>query len=318
MRRREFVAGLGLLPFLPYACEPRRPALALALATADTESHVVVLNAATGRVRARLATLEEPRSIEWAGGGRAVVAHTSSGAVSLLEGPPMRVRRVLRGMAEPRYTAVAPDPRHAYVTDSDRGELVVIDLERGRVVGGGDVGALARHLTISPDGRTLWVALGSKAPGIAVVDVSEPRRPRSRGLLRPPFLAHDVVCSPGGRRLWVSSGDRSQLAIYAPGRRRALAVPSAGLPPQHVSVGAGRAYVASGDDGSLAVQRIADGHVLGRTAVAKGSYNVQHGGGRVITPSLEDGTVTIVGELGEVIGRTRVAPAAHDACVIEP
>jgi len=315
MRRREFVAGLGLLPFLPFACAPRRPALALA--TADTQSHVVVLDPATGRVRARLATVDEPRSIEAAGGGRAVVAHTSSGAVSLLEGPPMRVRRVLRGMAEPRYTAVAPDARHAYVTDSDRGELVVIDLERGRVVGGGDVGALARHLTISPDGRTLWVALGSKAPGIAVVDVSEPRRPRSRGLLRPPFLAHDVVCSPNGGRLWVSSGDRSQLAIYAPGRRRPLAVLSAGLPPQHVSFGAGRAYVASGDDGSLAVQRIADGHVLGRTAVAKGSYNVQHGGGCVITPSLDDGTVTIVGELGKVVSRTQVAPAAHDACVIE-
>src|SRR5215213_5399725 len=127
MRRREFVAGLGLLPFLPYACEPRRPALALALATADTESHVVVLDAATGHVRARLGTIDEPRGIESAGGGRAVVAHTSSGAVSLLEGPPMRVRRVLRGMAEPRYTAITPNQKLAYVTDSGTGEVVVID-----------------------------------------------------------------------------------------------------------------------------------------------------------------------------------------------
>jgi DNA-binding beta-propeller fold protein YncE len=313
MRRREFLAGLGLLPFLPYACEPRRPALALA--TADTESHVVVLNAATGRVRARLATTEEPRSIESAGGG-AVVAHTSSGAVSLLEGPPMRVRRVLRGMAEPRYTAVAPDGKLAYVTDSGTGELVVIDLERGRVTGGGEVGALARHLTISPDGRTMWVALGSKAPAIAVVDLSQPRRPKPRALLRPPFLAHDVVCSPRGRRLWVSSGDRSQLAIYAPGRRRPLAVLSAGLPPQHVSFGAGRAFVASGDDGSLQVQRIGDGHLLAHATVAKGSYNVQHGAGLVITPSLDDGTVTIAAESGRVVARTRVAPAAHDACLV--
>ena len=92
----------------------------------------------------------------------------------------MRVRRVLRGMSEPRYTAIAPDARHAYVTDSGTGELVVIDLERGRVVGGAEVGALARHLAIAPDGRTLWVALGSKAPAVAVVDLSEPRRPRAR------------------------------------------------------------------------------------------------------------------------------------------
>jgi DNA-binding beta-propeller fold protein YncE len=229
---------------------------------------------------------------------------------------PVRVRRVLRGMAEPRYTAVAPDGRLAYVTDSARGELLVVDLERGRLVGGGEVGALARHLTIAPDGRTLWVALGKRAPAVAVVDLSEPRRPRASGLLHPPFLAHDVACSPGGRRLWISSGDRNALALYAPGRARPLAVLPAGTPPQHVSFGAGRAYVASGDDGSLQVQRVGDGRALARTAVAKGSYNVQHGAGRVITPSLDDGTVTIVGEGGRVMARAQIAPAAHDACLI--
>ncbi|MEA2364397.1 MAG: hypothetical protein QOD71_3542 [Thermoleophilaceae bacterium] len=323
MRRREFVGGLGaplLLSLFPGGC--RRPGVAarrgapLALATADTESHVAVLNAVTGRVRARVATVEEPRSIESAGASRAVVAHTTSGAVTLLEGVPVGVRRVLRGMAEPRYTAVAPGGSHAYVTDSARGEVVVIDLERGRVVGGAEVGALARHITIAPDGRTLWVALGKRAPAVAVVDLSDPRRPRARGLLRPPFLAHDVACSPGGRRLWITSGDRDRLALYARGRAHPLAVLPAGTPPQHVSFGSGRAYVASGDDGSLAVQRIGDGQALGHTAVAKGSYNVQHGAGRVVTPSLDDGTVTIVGESGRVIARTRIAPAAHDACLI--
>jgi DNA-binding beta-propeller fold protein YncE len=277
---------------------------------------VVVLDAATGRVRARLATVAEPRSIEWAGGTRAVVAHTTSGAVSLLEGAPVRVRRVLRGMGEPRYTAVAPGGSHAYVSDSARGEVLVIDLERGRVVGGAEVGALARHLTIAPDGRTLWVALGKRAPAVAIVDLSDPRRPRARGLLHPPFLAHDVACSPGGRRLWITSGDRDRLALYAPGRAKPIAVLPAGAPPQHVSFGAGRAYVASGDDGSLRVQRAGDGHRLAHAAVPKGSYNVQHGAGRVVTPSLDDGTVTILGETGRVVAQTRIAPAAHDACLI--
>lgn len=315
MRRREFLATLGLLPLLPYACERRGPTLALA--TADTESHVAVLNAATGHVRARVATVEGPRSIEAAGGTRTVVAHTDAGAISLLEGVPVRVRRVLRGMTEPRYTAVAPGGSHAYVTDSARGEVVVIDLDRGRVIGGAEVGALARHLTIAPDGRTLWVALGKRAPAVAVIDLSDPRRPRARGLLRPPFLAHDVACSPGGRRLWISSGDRGRLALYVPGRAQPIAVRPAGAPPQHVSFGASRAYVASGDDGSLQIQRIGDGRVLTRTAVAKGSYNVQHGAGLVVTPSLDDGTVTIAGENGRVIARTRIAPAAHDACLIQ-
>lgn len=317
MRRREFIAALGLLPLFPYGCRLQRGRgrPTLALATADTESHVAVLDAATGRVRRRVPTVEGPRSIEWAGGNRAVVAHTEQGAVSLLDGT--RVRRVLRGIAEPRYTAVAPGGRLAYVTDSARGEVLVIDLERARLIGGAEVGALARHVTIAPDGRSLWVALGKQARDVAVIDLSERRRPRVRQLLRPPFLAHDVACSPDGRRLWISSGDRGKLALYVPGRTEPLAVLPTGAPPQHVSFGGGLAYVASGDDGSLAVQRIGDGRQLGRTAVAKGSYNVQHGGGLVVTPSLDDGTVTILSRTGRVLSRTRIAPAAHDACLIE-
>ena len=315
MRRREFIAALGLLPFLPDGCQRRRRP-ALALATADTESHVAVLDVDTGRVRRRVATVEGPRSIEWAGGSRTVVAHTDAGALSLLDGA--TVRRVLRGVAEPRYTAVAPGGRLAYVTDSARGEVVVLDLERGRLVGGAEVGALARHLTIAPDGRTLWVALGKRAAEVAVVDLSAPRRPRVRRLLRPPFLAHDVACSPGGRRLWISSGDRGQLALYARGAAKPLAVLPAGSPPQHVSFGARFAYVASGEDGSVRVQRIGDGRRVAGARVATGSYNVQHGAGVVITPSLDDGTVTILGEGGRVLSRTRIAPAAHDACPLPP
>src|SRR3954453_16182257 len=113
MRRREFIAALGLLPFLPDGCRGRRGP-ALALATADTESHVAVLDVATGRVRKRVATVEGPRSIGGAGGGRVVVAPPDGGALSLLDGPTMR--RVLRGLAEPRYTAVAPEGGLAYVT----------------------------------------------------------------------------------------------------------------------------------------------------------------------------------------------------------
>ena len=325
MHRREFLAALAaplLLPLAPDACGPRlagtvarRRRPVVALATADTESHVAVVSAGSGRVRFRVATLAEPRSIEAAGGGRAIVAHTTSGALTLLEGSPVRVRRVLRGVAEPRYTAVSPDGRHAYVTDSARGELAIVDLERGRVVGGAEVGALARHLAIAPDGRTLWVALGTKAPAIAVVDVTDARRPRPRGRLVPPFLAHDIGCSPGGRRVWVTSGDRHQLALYVPGRAKPLAVLPTGAPPQHVSFGAGRAYIASGDDGMLQVRRIRDGRVLAATGIPLGSYNVQHGAGRVVTPSLERGTVTVVGQGGRVLASRRIAAAAHDACL---
>jgi len=165
--RRAFMGlGLAALPALAgwRASAGRAP---LALATADTEAHLVVVGLAGGEVQRRLATVEDPRSIESGPGGHVVVAHPTAGAVSLLTMRPVRVRRVLRGLGAPRYTAIAPDGRHAFVSDGSRGELVVVDLARGRIVAGVEVGAGARHLSLDPAGRTLWIALGSSAAACA-------------------------------------------------------------------------------------------------------------------------------------------------------
>ncbi|MEA2126463.1 MAG: hypothetical protein QOI80_3245, partial [Solirubrobacteraceae bacterium] len=290
MRRRDFVV-LSAGSLLTRGCGTA--GATVVLVTADTESHVAVVTPTSGRVRARVATREGPRSIEAAPGARAVVAHTTEGVVTLLEGRPPRVRRVLHGFTAPRYTAIHPGGRWAYVSDSAEGAVQVIDLVRGGVVGGAVVGDLARHITIAPDGRTLHVVLGTRARTVAVVDVSEPTAPRLRGHLNPPFLAHDVACTPDGRNLWVSSGDRRELSIYAVGARAPLAVLPAGAPPQHVTFAGTRAYVASGDDGTLEVRRASDGRLQRRTAVPVGSYNVQRGAGWVATPSLELGTLVV-------------------------
>jgi DNA-binding beta-propeller fold protein YncE len=317
MDRREFL-GLGLAAVPALAVLPRAVAREpLALVTADLEAHVVVAGLADGRVRARVATLPGPRSIEAAPGGRAVVAHADAGAVSLLGGRPVRVRRVLRGFGQPRYTAVAPGGRHAFVSDSGHGEVAVLDLERERVLTRVAVGALARHLTLSPDGRTLLVALGSSAPAIAVVDVADRRHPRLRGRLAVPFLAHDVGFSPSARRVWVTAGRERRIAVLpAPGQRGRTLLLGADDAPQHVSLGHGVAYVTSGDGGSLRVHALADGRVLGSARIPRGSYNVQWAGGRVLTPSLGAGTLTVLDAAGAVVVRRRVARAAHDACVV--
>jgi DNA-binding beta-propeller fold protein YncE len=312
--RRAFVGlGLAALPALAgwRTAAAREP---LVLATADTEAHVVVVGLASGRVQRRLATVVDPRSIESGPGGHVVVAHPAAGAVSLLSARPTRVRRVLRGLGAPRYTAIARDGRHAFVSDGARGELVVIDLERRRIAGGVEVGAGARHLSLDPAGRTLWIALGSSAAAIAVVDVAEPRRPRLRRRVHPPFLAHDVAFSPSGRRVWVTAGRERRLAV----------LPAAGGPPvllgadeapQHVSFGRGVAFVASGDGASLRVHDLVRGGVRRTTRIAYGSYNVQGGAGAVVTPSLSRGILTILDGSGRPRHEVRVAPAAHDAAI---
>ena len=321
MRRRELLlAAVAAAPVLV-----GRPAAAgagrapLALATADTEGFVAVVDLAAGRRVGRVATLDGPRSIEARGRGPVVVAHTTAGAVTLLErrGDRLARRRVLRGFDEPRYTAVSPDGRPAYVTDSGTGEVAVLDLLRGRVLRRVAVGALARHVTLDPAGRTLWVALGSSARRIVVVDVAaDPERPRVVRRIAPPFLAHDVGFTPGGRRVWVTAGHERRMAVYAARGAHPIRILAADAAPQHVTFGAGRAFVASGEGPTVAVHGLRDGARLRRTPTPLGSYNVQQAAGRVLTPSLSHGTLTVLAPDGRVVHEVAVAAAAHDACVV--
>jgi hypothetical protein len=319
MNRRDFLAaGLAVAPL---AAGPRLPVLAarpprLALATADTEAHVAVVSLASHRVVHRVRTVEGPRSIQAGAGTVALIGHADAGVVTLLEGRPPRVRRVLRGFSQPRYTVFTPDGRHALVTDSGTGELAAIDVERGRVLRRVAVGPLARHLTIDPAGRRLWIALGSSAATIAVVDVTDPARPRVSRRVHPPFLVHDVGFTPSGRRVWVTAGRDATLAVYPAGGDRPTHLLAADLAPQHITFGPSLAYVASGKGRSVRLHSLADGRLLRTARVRLGSYNVQRSDGAVLTPSLNDGTLTILDRHGRVVADPRVARAAHDACVV--
>lgn len=316
MNRRELLHGAAaaglLLAAAPDALARHLGGTPVALVTADTEGHVAVVGLSEGRVMQRIATPGGPRSIQTVG-RTAVVAHTDGAAVTLVDGPGLRVRRVLRGFGAPRYTAAGPDGRIAYVTDSARGEIAVLDLVRDRVVHRTEVGGPARHVTAF--GETLWTALGTKAERIAVLDLSEPTRPRLAGHVVPPFLAHDVGFTPRGARVWVTSGDRGRVAAYEAGTRRRLFAFAADAPPQHVTFLAGRAYVTSGDDATMRIHAL-DGRVLRIRAIPQDSYNVQEGWGVVLTPSLSQGTLCVVDARGAMRNRLRVAPSSHDACFL--
>lgn len=312
MDRRQFLLGAGALVLAPrIRAAPARP---VALVTADLESRLVAVDLPDGRVRGYVDTLAYPRSVERVD-ETAVVAHSDIGAVTLVHGPTLSVRHVLHDFGEPRYTAGHPDARHAYVTDAARGEVVALDVEAGRVLCREAVGPRARHVSIDRTGRTLWIALGTKAEELAVVDVSDRARPRLVRRFRPPFLAHDVAFAPDGRRAWVSSGDRNQLAVYEVARARVLATPYGDAPPQHVTFAGDLVYVTSGWSGTLRVHRV-DGRPLARTVVPVGSYNVQQTMGWVVTPALGHGYVTVCDERGRIRLSERIARSSHDACIV--
>ena len=256
----------------------------------------------------------------------AVVAHTTSGRLSIVHAPSLSVRRVVDGFVEPRYTAVLPaDPGaavwparsrpFAFVTDSGRREVVTVDVVAGRVTARTAVPGPARHVTLSPDATTVWTALGPKADRIAVLAVDERRRTRLVRTIDPPAPAHDVVFAPGGKHVWVTSGGARRMWVYEVGGRRPVAELRADAPPQHVAFVDGLAFVASGDDGTLRVHR-PDGALVHEAALPVGSYNVTFGWQRAVSPSLDRGTVALVDMRGRVRTVRRVARAAHDACVV--
>jgi hypothetical protein len=266
----------------------RRPPAPRAYVTADLESHVAVVDLVGGRIVRRIPTRPGPRSIERIG-DRYVVAHTSVGAVSILGHAELE-------LDEPRYTA--GDDRYAFVTDSGSAQVVAIDVVRGAIVGRVRLKLWPRHVTRV--GPTLWVALGTASPELAVVDIRDPRRPELLRYVRPGLDAHDVNVSPTGS-LWLTSGDAPTIAV----RGRRLAADAA---PQHVTFAHGRAYVTSGDTGSLRIYDERAARLLRVVHVPVGSYNVQHVADDVVTPSLNAGTLTVVGGV-----RVRVARSCHDA-----
>lgn len=316
--RRELLAAALAAP-VALALDPLAYAArlggSLVLVTADLESHVVVLDPSSARTLARIRTTAGPRSIESVDSRTAVVAHTEHGLVSILDAAAREIRAELDDFAAPRYTAVHPARAIAYVTDSASEEVVALDASRGTVLWRTRVPGPARHVSISPDGQTIWTALGTKAARIALLDASNPRRPSFVRTIAPPFLAHDVVFSPDGRFVWVTSGSERRIALYRAGSRRPARILAGDAPPQHVTFGGGRAFVASGDDGTVRRHRL-DGELVRETRVPIGSYNVTFGSGRLVTPSLDQGTVSLLDRNGRVRAVRRIARAAHDACVV--
>ena len=318
MNRREFVAAAVTVPFAlaaePLAFAARLGGSAVACVTADLESHVVVLDLERAGILARIRTAPGPRSIEAVDRGTAVIAHTEHGVVSLFEAGPWRVRSELHDFEAPRYTAVHPTRRVAYVTDSAREEVVALDTARGGVLWRTSVPGPARHVSISPDGSAVWTALGTAARRIAILDSTNPSRPRLVRTIAPPFPAHDVVFAPSGGRVWITSGTERRIAVYGGDLRPARILP-ADASPQHVTFARDEVFVASGDDGSVRRHRL-DGELVRETRVPVGSYNVTFGHGHVVTPSLGRGTVSLLDCNGSLRAVQQVARAAHDACVL--
>jgi DNA-binding beta-propeller fold protein YncE len=321
MNRRELLLAAAAAPValaLPKAASAAaRGGTPLALVTADSDDRVLAVRLTDMRVVRSLAVPDHPAGIEAVDLLRsALVLSQASGTVTVLDAVRPLVRKVLGGFQSPRYAAADPRGQYAYVSDDAAGQVIAIDVPRARVIGRVEVGAGARHITISRDGLRVVSSLGSKAPRLAVVDVSNPRRPRLERTFPADDLAHDVGFSLDGRLLWISSGVDRRLSIHDAHSLRRLHVVAGDAAPQHVTFDelAGVVYVASGASGTLRTHRLADGKVLRTRTVTEGSYNVCALSGRVVTPSLDSGRLTLLDFRG--LRSVHLTAHAHDACIV--
>ena len=284
--------------------------------TADLESHVVVLDLATaaivsadprpapGRAASSPSTTGRPSSRTREHGVVTLArrrdeprcASSSTASPSRATPPCIRARRS-RTSPTPRARRSSPSTPDAAASWRARVSRALRGTSRS-----------------SPDGRTLWTALGTKAERVAVLDTTIRGARGSSARSRRRSSLTTSSSRPTASRLG-HVRRRARIAVYA-----ATAAPDRrSSPPEHRrstsrSRGA-KAFVASGDDGTVRLHRL-DGELVREARVPVGSYNVDVRLGRRRHAVARRGTVSVLDATRRVRGRREVARAAHDACIV--
>jgi DNA-binding beta-propeller fold protein YncE len=211
--------------------------------------------------------------------------------VTLLAWHSLRPIKVFHGFRDPQVARIAPGDRFAYVADGGTGDVSVIDLARQRIVDRLHVGAGAHHMSFSPDGKRLWIALSEVATTIVRLDTSDLLRPVIVGRLHPRFPGHSIGFAPDGRTVWVSSARAPYVTVYSTATAQVVKVLRAARAPQEVAFSGARALLTSGYGSSLRAFLWRSYRRLGAVRMPFGSFNLAVYGGRVVTASLFTGQV---------------------------
>ncbi len=264
----------------------------VAIVTAETSNQVIALSLGPhgGHVLKRV-HLVDPLMVAAPLDGPAVVV-SPTGTVTLLAPNSLRPIKVWRNFRAPEIAKIAPGDRLAYVADGGTGDISVIDLAERRIVDRVWVGLQAHHMSFSPDGKRLWIALGETATTLVRLDTSNLRKPRVVARIQPRYTSHDVVFAPDGRTVWVSSSAAPFVTVYGAATGKVVKVIPAAKAPQHFAFSGARVLITSGYGSSLQAILWRTYRRLGTVAMPYGSFNLAMFGGQVVTASLLTGYVT--------------------------
>jgi hypothetical protein len=303
----------GLLLLVPGASAAAQSGRPVAIVAAETSNEVIAVSLGPhGGHVLRRAHLVDPLMVASPLHGPAVVLSPATGTVTLLAWHSLRPLKVFHGFRDPQVARIAPGDRFAYVADGGAGTLTVIDLARLRIVQRLYVGVGAHHMSFSPDGTRLWIALSEVATTIVRLDTSDLSRPRIVARLRPRFPGHSVGFAPDGRTVWISSARAPYVTVYSAATGKVVKVVRAARAPQEVAFSGARALLTSGYGSSLEAVLWRTYRRLGTVRMPYGSFNLATFGGQVVTSSLFTGQVVeLRGGTLHRFWTTKVAPATR-------
>jgi DNA-binding beta-propeller fold protein YncE len=282
--------------------------------TAETRNKLLAVDLRSGRVSRQVALAADPENVVV---GRVVVVVSPAGrTVTLLNPITLHVITALHGYTAPHIPAIAPDHRYAYVTDDGAGTVSAIQLSDAKQVGRVPVGPGAHHLTFSPDGTRLWIALGETARTIVVLDTSNAAHPRVLRRFAPSFAVHDLLFSPDGRAVWMSAANGPDVTVIDPRTLSPLFHVRVGAPPQHIAFGQSVAYLTSGYGGTIEEVNATTGRIVARASPPYGSFELDAADGYVATSSLLRGTLAIYDARLRLQRTVQLAPVTRDLAIL--
>jgi len=203
----------------PEAFDVSRDGRTLYVSNEET-AEASIVDAASGRVRAAVAVGGEPEGVRLRPDGKFVyVTSEADNAVFVVDPARDRVVRRIATPPRPRVVVFSADGKRAYVSSENGAAVTIVDALAHVAIGRvaipstgvtGPLGARPMGLSLSPDGKRLYVANG-RGGTVSIVDTAAGRVVDTIAAVgaRP----WGVALSPDGRTLYTANGSSNDVSV---------------------------------------------------------------------------------------------------------
>ena len=199
----------------------------------------------------------------------------------------------------PAHVILDAQDKRAYVTNSEDNNVLVIDVEKKRIVGEIKTGNFPHGLRMSPNGRDIYVA-NVNDNSVSVIDVVHSLSVAQIPVGKAPV---QVGFTRDGNRAYVSLRDDNSVAVVNTVERKTVAVVAVGRNPIQVFVtpDGRQVYVANQGteaepDSTVSVIDVESNRVLATIVTGRGAHGVvaSDDGKRVFVSNIVDNTVSMI------------------------